>query len=282
MDDFSGELIMEEISFKLHRGDEYSKDQNAEDVTIRISGDWSAEKLTFGAKRDKLPASKYVILLTTDDPDDLDVTYDSEDDLTLIIPRIECHHTEAESVNKLYCELAAEEKNKTLAKGSIILEDDVISNLSGLPEPLISYMKAIFTNAADDHLISFKNGSLINITLDRLQGLLGISKPEHTEHFVEFDKDVVNEVLGLAPLLINANLHSFSHVLSQVDIDNKSISNSLLLNAANSNAVLVYVDNASFRLRYGIDYTITDSTISWNGLGAEVSLKLNDVLKVYY
>lgn len=75
----------------------------------------------------------------------------------------------------------------------------------------------------------------------------------------------------------------YIHQLSQVDIDNKFIIISDLINVTDKASVLLVVENASFICEYGIDYVIdAGGKISWGNLGLEDKLQINDKIKIYY
>jgi len=77
--------------------------------------------------------------------------------------------------------------------------------------------------------------------------------------------------------------NTFTHTLSQVDIDNKYIIISSLSEVADKSKIIVLIENASFIAEYGIDYTIDElGKISWAGLELFDKLITNDKIKVYY
>lgn len=94
----------------------------------------------------------------------------------------------------------------------------------------------------------------------------------------------VEEIIQLNLLpgdVSHGRINSFLHQLSQVDIDNKFIDANYLENTAYSN-VIIYVDNASYKLEFGVDYNIVSNQIIWSGYYAEELLQVNDKLKIYY
>lgn len=75
----------------------------------------------------------------------------------------------------------------------------------------------------------------------------------------------------------------YTHVLSQVDVDNKFISLIGLGSIANKSIVQIFIDNCGIKLEYGVDYTITlENKIFWEGYILDGKLAAGDKLKVYY
>jgi hypothetical protein len=76
--------------------------------------------------------------------------------------------------------------------------------------------------------------------------------------------------------------NTYTHTLSQIDIDNKYIIISPLTEVDKSK-IIVLIENASFIAEYGVDYTIDElGKISWDGFGLMDKLTVNDKIKVYY
>ena len=78
-------------------------------------------------------------------------------------------------------------------------------------------------------------------------------------------------------------LRTLTHVLSQIDIDNKYITKSELASVAVKDSVLVFVDECGIKLQNGTDYIIdNENRITWNGYEAEELLSVGDTIKVYF
>jgi hypothetical protein len=77
--------------------------------------------------------------------------------------------------------------------------------------------------------------------------------------------------------------NEYTHILSQVDVDNKFISMTELSAVIDKSKVLIFLDNIGLKLAYNVDYSINSlNKIIWSSYTLDGVLAPGDVIKVFY
>ncbi|MGK9367517.1 hypothetical protein ACSSWA_01290 [Melioribacter sp. Ez-97] len=144
-------------------------------LTITLDGDYSGKEFLFGAKKDKNTTSQRLIEKLGVD---ISVTYNASQNKSTINILFAEEDTQDLTYNYLEYDLINITDNRTVARGKLYLEGDVITPYDGfaLPEDAVRFLQLDASSGADYDLVQVRvidgEKKLVFITLSELKNQL--------------------------------------------------------------------------------------------------------------
>lgn len=108
---------------------------------------------------------------------------------------------------------------------------------------------------------------------------------ENVENIIDFTLDETEPITFEAPggdveIVIGLRAHLFT--LTQINIDNKYISSSIIESVMDKSLMQVFLEKCGIKFEYDVDYSVDSDKIIWDGYNIESNLKVGDKIKIYY